>query len=90
MAFNFVGVAEAVERLRCVDVMPQCIKLRGETFRELVVANVPEGDWDRVDGMLLFGLPIVIDDNGLDGREFAVCVEAPLAGPCADARRGAE
>ena len=90
MAFNFLGVAEAVERLRCVDVMPQCIKLRGETFRELVVANVAEGDWDTVEVMLLFGLPVVIDHNGMDGREFVVCVEAPLAGPCADARRGAE
>ena len=86
MAFNFVGVAEAVEMVRCVDVMPQCIKLRGETFRALVVANVAEGDWERVDGMLLFGMPVVIDEDGLDGREFAVCLEVQLAGPCADAR----
>ena len=70
--------------------MPLYIKLRGKTFRELVVANVPEGDWGRVEGMLLFGLPVVIDEDGLDGREFAVCVDAQLAGPCADARRGAE
>ena len=90
MTFNFADVVEAVEKLRCVDVMPQCIKLRGETFRELVVANVPEGDWGKVEGMLLFGLPVVIDEDGLDGREFAVCVDAQLAGPCADARRGAE
>ena len=90
MIFDFVGLAEAVERVRRINMMPQCIKLRGETFRELMVANVPEGDWGTVEGMLLFGLPVVIDEDGLDGQEFAVCVEAPLAGPCADARRGAE
>ena len=88
MTFNFVGVAEAVERLRCVDMMPQRIKLRGETFRALVVATVVEGGWDKVDGMLVFGLPVVIEEDGLDGREFAVCVKASLTGHCADARRG--
>ena len=79
-----------MERVQRVNVMPQYIKLRGETFRELVVANVPEGDWGKVEGMLLFGLPVVIDEDGLEGREFAVCVNAQLAGPCADARLGAE
>ena len=79
-----------MERVRRVNVMPVYIKLRAKTFRELVVANVPEGDWGKVGGMLLFGLPVVIDEDGLDGQEFAVCVDAQLAGPCADARRGAE
>ena len=88
MTFNFVGVAEALERVRRINVMPLYIKLRDEMFRELVVANVPEGDWDTVEGMLLCGLPVVIDEDGLDRREFAVCVEALLAGPCADDRRG--
>jgi len=90
MTFDFVGLAEAVERIRRINLMPQCIKLRGETFRALVVTNVPEGDWGKVEGMLLCGLPVVIDEDGLDRREFAVCVEALLAGPCADDRRGAE
>ena len=51
---------------------------------------MPDGDWDTVEGMLLCGLPVVIDEDGLDRREFAVWVEALLAGPCADDRRGAE
>lgn len=90
MIVSIAAIEKAVESVRRMNIDPTRILMRPRAYREFIVATVPEDHRGQVKAMFLCGLPVVVTEDGLDGLEFAVSVIAPLIGPWADARQGAE
>ena len=90
MMVNIAAIEKTLATLRRINVAPTRILMRPTAYREWIAFHVPGERRGQVRALLLCGLPVVVTEDVPNGLDFAVSVVAPLVGPWADARLGAE